>query len=359
MPKTILFDSYKLGSLTLKNRVVMAPMTRNRSANNVPDHLVAEYYGQRAEAGLIITEGTSPSPNGLGYARIPGLFNEEHVKAWHAVTDKVHAGKSHIFVQLMHCGRASHPDNLPAKAKIIAPSAIALGQDIWTDTKGNQPAPVPEAMSEKEIEDTIHEFVKSADLAVKSGFDGVEIHGANGYLVDQFLNTAANQRTDRWGGTIENRARFPLEIAKQMAKKIGPEKVGIRLSPYGAFNSTTPDAEMDRLYEYLAKELSTLGIAYIHVVDHSSMGAPAVPDSVKKLIRSNFKGTYILSGGYDKKTAEADLDAKKGDIVAFGRPFISNPRLVSKMLEDAPLTPADQTTFYTPGPKGFTDYPVN
>ena len=359
MAKDILFESYPMGSLTLKNRVVMAPMTRNRSAGNVPDHLVAEYYGQRVEAGLIITEGTSPSSKGLGYARIPGLFNEDHVKGWKATTDKVHAGGSFIFVQLMHTGRASHPDNLPPKSRLIAPSAVALGEDVWTDTKGNQPAPVPEAMTEKDIEETIHEFAKSAELAIRAGFDGVEIHGANGYLVDQFLNTASNKRTDQWGGTVENRARFALEVAKKIAQKIGPDRVGFRVSPYGVFNGMTADPEMDQLFAYLATQLSALGITYIHVVDHSSMGAPPVSDAIKATIRKNFKNTYILSGGYDKPRAEQDLEAGKGQLVAFGRPFISNPRLVSKLIEDKPLTPGDQTTFYTPGPKGYTDYPLN
>ncbi len=359
MSKDVLFESYKLGSLSLKNRVVMAPMTRNRSPGNVPDHLVAEYYSQRAEAGLIITEGTSPSPRGLGYARIPGLFNEEQVKGWKAATAKVHAGGSFIFVQLMHTGRASHPDNLPPKTRIIGPSAVALGEGVWTDTNGNQPAPVPEAMTEKDIEETIHEYVKSAELAIKAGFDGVEIHGANGYLVDQFLNTASNKRTDQWGGTVENRARFALEVAKKIAQKIGPDRVGMRISPYGAFNGMKPDPEMDQLFAYLASGLSALAIAYVHVVDHSSMGAPVVSDAIKATIRKNFKNTYILSGGYDRPRAEKDLEAGKGQLVAFGRPFIANPRLVSKLIENSPMNPPDPTTFYTPGAKGYTDYPVN
>ena len=210
-----LFSPWQLGRITLKNRIVMAPMTRNRSPGNVPGELVARYYAQRAEAGLIVTEGVSPNADGLGYARIPGLFNAEQVKGWRAVTDAVHAAGGRIFVQLMHTGRASAAANLPPGARVLAPSAVALSQPIFVDGAGQQPATVPTAMTEEDVERTLEAYAQSAALAVEAGFDGVELHGANGYLIDQFLNTASNHRTDRWGGSVENRARFALEAARR------------------------------------------------------------------------------------------------------------------------------------------------
>jgi N-ethylmaleimide reductase len=355
----LLFTPYTLGTIELKNRVVMAPMTRSRAIGNVPNDLIATYYAQRAEAGLLITEGTSPSPNGLGYPRIPGLFNAEQVEGWKKTTSAVHAAGSKIFVQLMHTGRVSHPLNMPAGAKLGGPSAIATPGEMHTDAQGPQPYPVPEVMSEEDIEREIQTYVDSSALAIEAGFDGVELHGANGYLIEQFLNVGANQRSDRWGGSVENRARFALEVATRVAAKIGKGRVGIRLSPYGVFNGTTADEHTDALYTYLAQKLNDIGILYVHVVDHSAMGAPAVKPEVKKAIRDNFRGTYILSGGYDLARAEVDLAEKKGELVAFGRPFLSNPRLVSKLKSGAALIPPDFSTFYTPGEKGYTDFPVD
>jgi N-ethylmaleimide reductase len=354
-----IYSNAKIGNISLKNRIVMAPMTRNRCENNVPSDLVAQYYAQRAEAGLIITEGTSPSDNGLGYARIPGLFTNEHVHGWKKVTDAVHQAGSKIFVQLMHCGRVAHTDNMPSGVEIVAPSPIPLDGEIWTDQHGMQPYSAPEEMTDHDILCTIEEYVHSADLAMLAGFDGVELHGANGYLIDQFLNTASNHRRDRWGGVAPNRNRFAVEVATAVARKIGPEKVGIRISPYGVFNGMKPDEHMDDMYELLAQELQKIGILYIHLVDHSSMGAPEVKVSVKQRIRVAFKGALILSGGYDAKRAEHDLNERKGDFFAFGRPFISNPHLVSKMKHKKPLLKADESTFYTPGAKGYTDYPLD
>jgi N-ethylmaleimide reductase len=355
---TSLFSPFQLGSLTLKNRVVMAPMTRSRSIGNVPGELVAEYYGQRAEAGLLLTEGTSPSANGLGYARIPGIFSQAQAEGWAKVAQAVHAKGSAVFVQLMHTGRVGHPANLPEGARMLAPSAVAAPGQMWTDTQGMQDHPAPEAMTEAEIEATIEEYVHASKLAVHAGLDGVELHSANGYLMDQFLNVASNQRTDAWGGSVENRARFTLEAARRTAAAIGAGRVGVRISPYGVFNGMTPDPEMDALYAHLAAELGKLGLAYIHIVDHSAMGAPPVPASIKATIRQNFGGAYILSGGYtDAARAQADLDAGLGELVAFGRPFISNPNLVTKLQAGAELRAPDFSTFYTPGEKGYTDYP--
>jgi N-ethylmaleimide reductase len=320
---------------------------------------MATYYGARATTGLIITEGTSPSPNGLGYARIPGLFNEAHIAAWRTVTDAVHARGGRIFVQLMHTGRVSHPLNLPARARILAPSAIALSGSMWTDQQSLQPYPTPEAMTENEIDHAITDFVTSASSAMAAGFDGVELHAANGYLIDQFLNTATNHRTDGWGGSVENRLRFALTVAGEVAARIGANRVGMRISPYGVFNDMQPDDAMDDLYRQLAERISSIGLAYLHVVDHSAMGAPAVPDAIKQDLRAAFTGAYILSGGYDTVArADADLAAGKGDLVAFGRPFIANPDLVERLQRGLPLAAPNPDTFYTPGEAGYTDYPA-
>lgn len=353
---SMLFIPTQLGSLPLKNRIVMAPLTRSRAIGNLPNELMAQYYRLRADAGLIITEGTSPSPNGLGYPRIPGLFNEEQVQGWRRVTDGVHQAGGRIFVQLMHTGRVSHPANMPAGASVLAPSPVAVPGEMWTDTDGMQPHPVPREMSEADITQSIAEYAASAKLAMQAGFDGVELHAANGYLIDQFLNTASNQRHDRWGGPIGNRIRFAVEVARATVAAIGPERVGMRISPYGVFNAQVPDAEMDALYLRLIDELNALGLLYIHVVDHSAMGAPEVSPELKAKIRAAFNGQYILSGGYDVARADADLDAQRGDLVAFGRPFISNPDLVAKLRSGQELVAPDFATFYTPGEKGYTDY---
>ena len=354
---TDLFSKVKLGPYELQNKVVMAPMTRSRAVGNIVGELVAKYYQQRSSAGLIITEGVSPSPNGLGYARIPGLYNQAQVEGWKQVTSAVHAGGAKIFVQLMHTGRVGHQLNLPSGAKILAPSAVAAPGEMWTDQDGQKPHPTPNEMTEADILTAIQEYAQSSKLAIQAGFDGVELHGANGYLIDQFLNTASNQRTDKWGGNIENRIRFAVEVAKAAVAAIGADKVGMRVSPYGAFNGMQPDGQMEELYAALAKELNDLNLAYIHVVDHSSMGAPTVSASVKSKIRDLFKGKYILSGGYETAAAaNADLAALKGDLVAFGRPFIANPDLVEKLKTGKALNPPDFNTFYTPGEKGYTDY---
>jgi N-ethylmaleimide reductase len=227
---------------------------------------------------------------------------------------------------------------------------------MWTDSNGMQPHPVPSAMSETDIAQAIAEYAHAAKRAIEAGFDGIELHGANGYLIDQFLNTASNQRTDRWGGGIENRIRFAVEVAKACADAIGAERVGMRISPYGVFNGMVPDAGMDMLYEQLIAGLNNIGLAYIHIVDHSSMGAPEVSSALKAKIRAGFKGKYILSGGYDLVRANADLDANRGDLVAFGRPYLANPDLVQKLQSGTALAAPDPATFYTPGEKGYTDY---
>lgn len=352
-----LFEPATLGKVKLSNKIVMAPLTRSRAIGNIPNDLLAEYYGQRATAGLLITEGTSPSPNGLGYARIPGIYSAEQVSGWKKVTDTVHSKGGKIFMQMMHTGRVSHAANMPAGAVVMSSSAIKLSGQMWTDAQGMQDHPVPKEMTESDIQKTIAEFATGAENAIKAGFDGVELHAANGYLLEQFLNPLCNKRTDSYGGSSEGRMRFVLEVAKAVIAKIGADKVGIRISPYGAFNDMGAFEGVDEFYGTLAHKLSDLGLVYIHVVDHSAMGAPAVSPEVKRLIRAHFKGTYILSGGYDSaEKAEAGLIEGKGDLVAFGRPFISNPDLVEKLKNKTALKQPDFNTFYTPGAQGYTDY---
>lgn len=354
---SLLFSKFTLGKLELQNRMVMAPMTRNRCPDNVPNDLVREYYTQRASAGLIITEGTSTSPNGLGYPRIPGIFSPAQVAGWKAVTEAVHAKGAKIFIQFMHCGRIGHPLNLPAGARVIGPSAVAAAGDIYTDAEGMKTNATPEAMTEADIKTAIEEFAQGAKNAVLAGFDGVELHGANGYLLEQFIRPSSNQRTDRYGGSIENRARFVLEVVEVTIAAIGKEKVGIRLSPFGVFNDMPLYPEMEADYTYLAQQLSARGLLYIHIVDHSSMGAPEVPASMKAIFRKEFKGKLILSGGYDAARAEADLAANKCDLIAVGRPFLANPDLVARWKSGVALNEPDFSTFYVPGPKGYIDYP--
>ena len=357
-----LFSPTQLGPFTLQNHIVMAPMTRSRSLGNVPGPLVAEYYAQRASAGLIITEGTSPSASGLGYARIPGLFNHAQVAGWKLTTDAVHAKGGRIFVQLMHTGRVAHGLNLPEGAEIVAPSAVAAAGEMWTDQQQMQPQPTPRALSTQEVKVLVQEFVQAAKLAIEAGFDGVELHGANGYLLEQFLNPHSNQRTDEYGGSVENRARFVLEVAEGTAAAIGAERLGIRLSPWGVFNDMAAYEGVDEVYEYLAAELQKRGLVYLHLVNHESMGAPALPTNTVTRLRAKFTNTLILSGGYDAERAEADLQSGRADLVAFGRPFIGNPDLVERLEQKAELAEADQSTFYAPGPEGFhqgyTDYPA-
>ncbi|GAB3861796.1 alkene reductase [Hymenobacter terrigena] len=356
------FEPAKLGNLTLANHLVMAPMTRSRALGNVPNELMAEYYRQRATAGLIITEGVSPSADGLGYARIPGLFNQEHVTNWQRVTETVHHHGGHIFVQLMHAGRVFHPLNLPEGAEGIAPSAVAAQGQMWTDQQQMQDQPAPRALRTDELARVRDEYVHSAKLALEAGFDGVELHGANGYLLEQFLNPASNQRTDEYGGSIQNRARFVLEVTKAVVEAIGPERTGIRLSPWGVFNDMPVYPEINETYAYLAEELQKIGIVYLHLVDHQTMGAPAVPAEVVPLIRAKFTNTLILSGGYTTVEQIDEALAGNADLIAMGRPFISNPDLVERLEKGLPLAEADQATFYAPGPNGFadgyTDYPT-
>jgi N-ethylmaleimide reductase len=355
---SVLYSETSLGHLSLQNHLVMCPLTRNRAINNVPNDLMAEYYAQRASVGLIITEGTSPSPNGLGYPRIPGIFSQEQVRGWKRVVDAVHAKGAKIFIQFMHCGRIVHELNLPKGGRALAPSAFAAAGEMYTDAQGLKPFPTPQAMTEADIKTAIEEFVQGAKNAMQAGFDGVELHGANGYLLEQFIRPTSNRRTDGYGGgPIEKRARFVLETAEAVIRAIGKEKVGIRLSPFGVFNDMPDYPEQEADYEYLAQQLNQQQVLHLHVVDHSSMGAPAVPAKIKQKFRELFKGTLILSGGYDAARAEKDVADGRCDLIAVGRPILANPDIIARWQARAALNAPDMNTFYTPGPQGYTDYP--
>ncbi|MBM5570612.1 alkene reductase [Deefgea chitinilytica] len=354
----MLFEPLKHPRLALQNRIVMAPLTRSRAIDNIPNPIMADYYGQRAGAGLIITEGTSTSPDGLGYARIPGIFNAEQVAGWKLVTDAVHRGGAKIFVQLMHCGRVTGAANLPAGARAVGPVAKALEGEIYTDVAGMQPHVVPHALNEAEIPAVIAEYVNAAKLAIEAGFDGIELHAANGYLLEQFLNANVNTRTDGYGGSAAARNRIVLETAQACVAAIGADKVGIRISPYGVFNATGEFEGIAEQYLDLVRGFSDIGLVYLHLVDHSAMGAPIVPAAFKADLRAAFTGLFIASGGFDATTAEAALAAGQGDLIAFGRPFISNPDLPRRLQNGLPLAEPDANTFYTPGPVGYTDYPA-
>jgi N-ethylmaleimide reductase len=354
---SILYSRTSLGPLALQNHLVMCPLTRSRAINNVADDLMAEYYTQRASVGLIITEGTSPSPNGLGYPRIPGIFSQEQVHGWKRVVEAVHAEGAKIFLQLMHCGRIVHELNLPKGARALAPSAIAAAGEMYTDAQGMKPFPTPQAMTEADIKAAIEEFAQGATNAMQAGFDGVEVHGANGYLLEQFIRPTNNRRADRFGGPIEKRARFALDTVEAVIRAIGKEKVGIRLSPFGVFNDMPDYPEQGTDYEYLAQQLNQQQVLYRHVVDHSSMGTPPVSTKIKQKFRELFKGALILSGGYDAARAEKDLADGKCDLIAVGRPILANPDLMARWKDEAALNAADVNTFYTPGPQGYTDYP--
>ncbi|HLH92466.1 MAG TPA: alkene reductase [Xanthobacteraceae bacterium] len=345
-----LFSPYRLGDLTLANRMVMAPMTRSRAADgNVPSPLAPTYYAQRASAGLIVTEASQVSPQGVGYIRTPGIHSDAQVAGWRKVTDAVHAVGGKIFLQLWHVGRISHPD-FHGGALPVAPSAIAANGTVFT-AQGPKPMVVPRALELAELPGIVGQFRAGAENAKRAGFDGVEIHGANGYLLDQFTRDGTNHRTDAYGGSIENRARFPLEVVDAVVGVWGPGRVGYRVSPNGAFNSMS-DSDPRRTFGYLAAELDRRGVGYLHVVDPLADGEKRI----SSLLQGIFTGTYIVNGGFDLDTAEAAL-ARGADLVAFGVPFLANPDLPERYRRGAALNKADQATFYAGEEKGYIDYP--
>lgn len=350
-----IFDKVRLNGFELNNGIVMAPMTRSRAIGTVPNKIMAKYYAQRSSAGLIITEGTAPSADGLGYARTPGIYSPEQIEGWRKVTDAVHSNGGKIFIQLMHVGRISHRENIPVGARVLAPSVTTATGTMWTDALGPQPMDTPEPMTLNDIATTINDFVAAARNAMIAGFDGVELHGANGYLIEQFLNPHTNQRTDQYGGSVANRVRFVTELAAAIANAIGAEKVGVRLSPYNQYNDMRLYDGINETYLLATKELAKLGIGYLHLVDYA---ARTTTEGLELLrgIRSEFNNLLILNGGYTKERANTALTTEGADLVSFGAPFISNPDLPLKFKENLPLTQPDGSTFYTADEKGYIDY---
>lgn len=352
-----LFTPYRLGDIDLNSRIVMAPMTRSRALDgNVPSPLAATYYAQRASAGLIITEATQVSPQGIGYIRTPGMHTAEQQAGWRQITDAVHAAGGKIFAQLWHVGRVSHP-SFHNGALPVAPSAVAAEGEVFTDS-GPAKMVAPRALETGELPGIVEQFRSAARVAKAAGFDGVEIHGANGYLLDQFLRDGANRRTDAYGGSIENRARLPLAVAEAVIGVWGAGRVGYRVSPNFSMFSMTDSTPAETL-SHLARELSALKLGYLHVMEPVS-GPTATPSEarVAPALRRAFRGTLILNGGFDAQTGTNALQNGDTDLVAFGVPFLANPDLPQRFRLGAPLNPPDFATFYAGEAKGYTDYPA-
>ena len=356
-----IFEPFTLSGLELKNKIVMAPMTRSRAIGNIPNDLMKEYYSQRSGAGLIISEATAVSANGSGYPRIPGAFADEQIEGWKNVAEGIHSKGGKFFVQLFHTGRVSATLNLPEGGETIAPSIVPLTEmEMYTDQKGMQPHDVPREMTLADIQQVQQEYVEASKKLIQAGIDGIEVHSANGYLLEQFLDPKTNLRTDEYGGDYKSRARFVLETTKKVVDAIGSDKVGIRFSPYGVVNGMSGEYEdIIALYTYLAQELSKMNIAYIHIADQrAAMQAPEFATQIWKTIGENFNGTML--GGGDVSTAEKaeELLNDGYDLVYIGRPFIANPNLVEKLKSGAELTSLDPDKLYSPGPEGYIDWAV-
>jgi N-ethylmaleimide reductase len=352
-----LFSSYALGNIVLNNRLVLSPMTRSRALDgDVANPLAATYYVQRASAGLIITEGTQVSPQGVGYIRTPGIHSPEQVAGWKRVTDAVHQVGGTIFAQLWHVGRVSHPD-FHGGALPVAPSALPVEGEAFT-ANGKVKIPTPRALETSELRGIVTQFRKGAENAKAAGFDGVELHGANGYLLDQFLRDGANQRTDAYGGSLINRARLPLEVAEAVTEVFGASRVGYKLSPYFPGYSMS-DSNPIETFTFIAEELGKLGLGYLHVSE-AIAGPMKVDGTVRAtpFIREAFDGTLIVNGGYDAVTAETAIARGEADLVAFGVPFLANPDLPLRYRKGAPLNTPDASTFYAGEQKGYIDYPA-
>jgi len=351
-----LFESIQIGDMLLKSRISMAPLTRCRAVDqNTPNETMAEYYRQRAGAGLIIAEGTSPSPNGLGYRNIPGLFNKQQLERWKAVTKAVHEAGGRIFLQIMHTGRVGHTNNLPNGARLLAPSAISQKGDISTYDLGRQPYPTPEAMTTAEVQEAVQEFKTCAEMAIQAGFDGVEIHGAHGYLPNQFLLPSRNIRTDKYGGSRENRLRFLKDILEECCSAVGSEKVGLRISPFSYADVDDEEQELIETYTSVVEMLNPLNLAYLHL---SHMGDPVpVKFEMWASIRDIYQDKIMLCGDFTKDSAEKALSEGRADMISFGRDFIANPDLVSRFKNDWPLAERDNALWYGDGAEGYSDYP--
>ena len=364
----VLFQEWRLGELTLKSRMVMAPMTRSRaSMEGVQSPMAAQYYSERASAGLIITEATQVSAQGVGYIRTPGIYTDAMVEGWKKVTDAVHQAEGLIFLQLWHVGRTSHPDfhggELP-----VAPSAIGYDGEVFTP-EGRRKIVTPRALRTDEIPGIVADFARGARHAKAAGFDGVEIHGANSYLLDQFLRDGSNQRNDEYGGSVENRARFPLAVAQAVISEWGSQRVGYRINPLNIPPYGMLDSNPKETFSYLVKELSELNLGYLHVLEPiAGYEIPAheidsgqqqgAPERLTPHFRNIFKGTLMTNGGYLKAQANRALQENQADLIAFGVPFLANPDLPERFRQDAPLNEPDQDTFYQGEEKGYTDYPL-
>ncbi|MGQ3672388.1 alkene reductase [Xanthobacter sp. TB0136] len=353
-----LFDTFQLGAMTLANRIVMAPLTRNRAdAHNVPSALAVDYYTQRASAGLIITEASPISQQGQGYQDTPGIWSDEQVAAWRAITDAVHAAGGHIVIQLWHVGRISHSSLQPGGGAPVAPSALRAQAKTYVNNSFEDVSE-PRALEIGEIAGIVEDYRKAAANAVKAGFDGVEVHAANGYLIDQFLKDGANRRTDAYGGSIANRTRFLLEVMDAVIAQIGAARTGLRLSPVSPANGIS-ESNPQPLFNHVLEELEKRHPLYVHVVEGATGGPRDIaPDFSFDELRRRFTGPWMVNNGYDKALAGKVIAEGKADLVAFGRPFISNPDLVERLRRDAPLNELDRATLYGGGAKGYVDYPA-
>ncbi|AYL95799.1 alkene reductase [Mucilaginibacter celer] len=356
-----IFEPANVGSLQLKNRISMAPMTRARNANGIPNDDNGLYYSQRAGAGLIITEGTAISNTAKGVLYIPGLYTQEQVEGWKKVTGAVHKQGSIIYTQLWHVGRVSHTSNQPGGVAPVGPSDIqAVNSYAWGYDESGKEGPVisskPRALATAEVKQVIKDYANAAVNAMEAGFDGVELHGANGYLIEQFLNPFVNNRTDEYGGSIENRSRFLLEAVDATIAAVGNNKVGIRLTPYGGLGDLPHYDEIEATYQYLATELAKRNLVYIHLMDQQSKGSHALPEGFLERFRTWYKGVIILAGSMDREKSERLINAGTIDIAGFGEPFISNPDLVERLQNNWPLTPPDRSLHYGLGNHGYTDW---
>jgi N-ethylmaleimide reductase len=358
MSTSKLFEPYKLGAATLTNRTAMAPLTRNRALPGfVPGPLAVEYYAQRASAGLLITEASQISQQGQGYQDTPGIYTKEQVAGWKKVTDAVHAKGGHIYIQLWHVGRISHVSLQPNGGAPVAPSAIAAKGKTFVNNAFTDVSE-PRALELAEIPGLIDDYKRAAKNAVEAGFDGVEIHAANGYLLEQFARDTTNKRTDAYGGSLENRAKLILEVAGAITKEIGADKTGIRISPVTPANDAAADSNPQKLFDYIVDGLSAEKLVYLHVVEGATGGPRDIAPFDYASLRKRFKGAYIANNGYDLALANKVLDANEADLIAFGKPFISNPDLVERLKTGAPLNELDKATMYGGGAKGYTDYPT-
>ena len=353
-----LFSPLTIGTLTLPNRIVMAPLTRNRAAaGDVPHDLNVEYYAQRATAGLIITEGTQVSPEGQGYLATPGIYSPAQVAGWRKVTDAVHARGGRIFAQLWHVGRVSHTSLQPNGAAPVAPSAITAKTQVFI-ASGFADASPPRALATSEIARVVEDFRKAAGNAKAAGFDGVELHGANGYLIDQFLRDGTNTRTDQYGGSVENRTRFLAEVLAALVSVFPASRVGVRLSPFSSFGDITDSDPMTTFGAAIARA-SAFGLGYLHLVEGETGGSRDLPPGADiGRLRKLFDGAYLANNGYDRAHAIRAVETGEADLIAFGRPFIANPDLVARLARNAPLNEPQPATFYGGGAEGYTDYPA-